>query len=109
MARSTTGGTDFTTNNVAGTFTEVGQTSAWTEMGGPFLMAAGPTGEGTVHLEISFDGGTTAHIVSRPDGTSTAWTVPVLRHVTEVTAETGLLYRLRCAAFTTAIPYRLSR
>jgi hypothetical protein len=110
MARSAAGQNDIATSRVEGSFTAVDQASAWCEMGGPFLMAAGPTGSGTVRLEVSFDGGTTAQVVSLPSGAPNLWTVPIVQHVANVTSETGLLFRLYCASYGgTAIPYRLSR
>lgn len=110
MARPNTTDPDRFTSRVEGTFTAQDQASPWVEMGGPFLFAAGPTGAGSVRLEVSFDGGATALVAGLPSGAPNLWIVPALQHVPNVTAETGLLFRLYCVSYGgTAIPYRMSR
>ncbi|WP_206934135.1 hypothetical protein [Roseococcus thiosulfatophilus] len=110
MAQASTTAPDRVTSRVTGTFTAADQVSPWVEMGGPFLMAAGPTGAGSVRLEVSFDGGATAHVAGLPSGAPNLWTVPALQHVPNVISEAGLLFRLYCVTYGgTPIPYRMSR
>lgn len=92
-----------------GSFTALNQTTPWAEMNGPFLMLA-TGGVGQVTLELSVDGGTTAVICQLNSGADNVWTVPVNQVVGNAPNEQGLLYRLRCSAYTSGtIAARISR
>jgi len=89
-------------------FTAANQNTNGVEMLGPFLMMA-TGGVGTVELQFSVDGGATWNVAQLPNGTNNSWTVPVNQVVTNPSAEAGILYRLRCSAFTSGpIAARLS-
>ena len=66
------------------------------------------TGVGTVEVQRSFDGGATWQAIGKPDLSAASFTGNVDGGGKEV--ERGILYRLRCTAFTSGtIAYRLSR
>lgn len=101
-------GRDMATRLDTASFTAANQNTAGVEMLGPFLMMA-TGGVGTVELQFSVDGGTNWHIAQLPNGTPNSWTVPVNQVVANPSNESGILYRLRCSAFTSGpIAARLS-
>jgi hypothetical protein len=90
------------------TFTAVNQTTLGVEFIGPFLMMA-TGGVGTVELQFSVDGGTNWNTAQLANGSPNSWAVPVNQVVTNIPGEDGILYRLRCSAFTSGpIAARLS-
>lgn len=99
--------TDQATTLVSGTFTGTANgTSAI--FFGMFNLELSGTWVGSVQLERSFDGGTT-FVAAAMDttGTAAAYTVNVSVVVNE--SEPGVIYRVRCTAYTSGtVAYRLS-
>lgn len=101
-------GREMATRIDTATFTAAGQTSPGVEMAGPFLMLA-TGGVGTVELQFSVDGGTNWNTAQLANGSPNSWAVPVNQVITNLPGEDGILYRLRCSAFTSGpIAARLS-
>lgn len=103
-----TGGTvDQAARKTSGTFVATGA-GAWMEARGNVNAALWGVFVGTIALECSFDGGTTAIPVSRDSlGTPSSFTAPTRLVVQE--GESGVLYRLNCTAFTSGtVNWRLS-
>jgi hypothetical protein len=89
-------------------FTAANQATLGVEMIGPFLMMA-TGGVGTVELQFSVDDGTNWNTAQLANGIANSWAVPVNQVITNLPGEDGILYRLRCSAFTSGpIAARLS-
>lgn len=100
---------------LSGSFTATGE-SAWKPVRrGRFNYSIGQPGqafEGTVLLERSFDGGTTATPVSFNDGSLAQWTANAGSYGEEVegSEDNPVLYRFRCSSFASGpIYYRLGQ
>jgi hypothetical protein len=101
------GGADAASQFVSGVLTSA--------VAGPQVMLQGNfnivlwgTFVGAVVPERSFDGGTTFLQLTFSDGTPVAFTTPVSATWSE--PESGVIYRVRCSAFTSGtINWRLSR
>jgi hypothetical protein len=88
-------------------FTANGQSTTWQEFSGRFNLHLAGTFVATVILERSFDGGVTAAPCTNL-GAAVSFTAPA-SEILEA-PETGVLYRLRCTAFTSGpISARLSQ
>lgn len=69
-------------------------------------------GTGTVQIERSFDGGTTWIPLSKDySGAIASYNVTAAAPVSLIAdePESGVLYRLNCTAWTSAVSYRISR
>jgi hypothetical protein len=109
MGKRTTTGNELAIVPGAGTFTGTGSGAWVADLTGAFHAALSGTFVGTVVLEQSFDGGTTAVPVSADlYGTPISLSAPMGLSLYE--EESGVLYRFRCSAWTSGtIAWRLSR
>jgi hypothetical protein len=108
MAKPTAGSPDIANDVITGTLTSV-STGNWATMAGNINVSVWGTFVGTVTLEKSFDGTTTAVPVSKDtSGTPASWTAPFSVYVRE--NEQGVNFRINCTAFTSGtINYRISQ
>lgn len=90
-----------------GSFTGTGQSDTVC-LKGQFNVTIWGTFVGTVHMERSFDGGTTWVDYTSPNNNAFTWTGAISTVGEE--PEVGVLYRLDCTAFTSGtINYRISQ
>lgn len=109
MAQFEVGGPDLAIARSVASLAALNDATPWVEMTGPFLMLA-TGGVGNVSLELSVDGGANAIACQLPNGAPNSWAIPVNQMVPSLPNERGLLFRLRCSAFTSGpINARLSR
>ncbi len=107
MGKRTAAAEDDVLRKAEASFTANGQATAWAEFSGRFNLHLAGTFVATVILERSFDGGLTAAPCTSL-GTAVSFTGPA-SEILEA-PETGVLYRLRCTAFTSGpVQARLSQ
>lgn len=109
MGKRGTGERDQYTALRDGQFAGTGQSGA-VELHGGFNVSLWG-GIATIRPERSFDGGTTwLPLASDAEGTVTSWVTTVTGISFEgCEFEAGVLYRLNCTAFTSAVSYRISQ
>ncbi|MFN7400340.1 MAG: hypothetical protein ACK5SX_15085 [Sandaracinobacter sp.] len=108
MGKRTASSEDDVLRKTEATITANGQATPWQEFSGRFNLHLAGTFVATVILERSFDGGATAAPCTRL-GAAFSFTGPASEALPDA-AEIGVLYRLRCVAFTSgSILARLSQ
>ena len=107
MGKRTPGAEDDVLRKSEGPLAAVGHATAWQEFSGRFNLHLSGSFVGTVILERSFDGGATAAPCTNL-GAAVSFSSPS-SEILEA-PETGVLYRLRCTAYTSGpIQARLSQ
>ena len=107
MGKRTASAEDDVLRKSEASLTAGGQATPWQEFSGRFNLHLAGTFVATVILERSFDGGVTAAPCTNL-GTAVSFTGPA-SEILEA-PETGVLYRLRCTAFTSGtVQARLSQ
>lgn len=92
---------------VEGSFTATGQ-SGLGLFAGLFNVTLSGTFVATVHLERSFDSGSTWHPCTDASGFATSWAAPL--SITCAEPERGVRYRLNCTSYTSGtVTYRISQ
>lgn len=101
------GGTDIARAFTSGTLTSAAA-GAGMYVVGNFNISVSGTFVATLIPERSFDGGTTYLPLAFSDGTTISYSAPASATWSE--PETGVLYRVRCSAFTSGtIAWRISQ
>lgn len=104
MTQPVTG--SFAATGQSGSFKPVMRTMAW----GSFNVFLNGAGTATIQLEKSYDGGTTWHGIYAAGTQIYVWSYAgtnISETVDE--PEPGVVYRLNCTAFTSAVNYRMSQ
>lgn len=102
-------GNDRATDIVTGTFSATGQSSSHAFYGTFNVFLYG--GTATIQLQRSYDGGVTWITCGiGGSGALASWDVTATNVISVVVSEPeiGMLYRLNCSAYTSAITYRMS-